>query len=197
MCFPASPSILVVEAETTGPSAHLHGLVEIGAVWLSGPREGEEFQVQCFPRPEALIDVEAIAINGCDWLESSDVLSEADAVQSFLDWVNAPTVLMAGMNPYFDRLFLLKAFDHAWHGREASKPKFPFPHRTLDMHSLAISYAIAQGYKIPDKGLYTDTILEMLGLPPEPKPHRAINGARAEAEALRILLGLPNILPTL
>ncbi len=195
MCLPAVPQILVVDVETTGTQAHLHGIVEIGAVWLSGPCEGSEFMVRCLPRAGARINPEAIAINGCDWLESRDVFSEADAIDCFLDWVKVETpVVLAGMNPYFDLQFLRAAFDYSWEQQPHLKPKFPFPHRTLDLHSLAVSYALARGVQIPEKGFYTDAILELLGLPPEPKPHRAIQGARAEAEALRILLGLPNVL---
>lgn len=40
--------------------------------------------------------------------------------------------------------------------------------------------------------LSLDKILEYAGLPPEPKPHRAINGAKREAEAFyRMRYGKP------
>jgi transposase InsO family protein len=54
--------------------------------------------------------------------------------------------------------------------------------------------AIKRGIEIPRKNDRSDlslgTILHYLGLPEEPKPHHALNGAKYEAEAFsRILYG--------
>jgi DNA polymerase III epsilon subunit-like protein len=179
------PPILVVDVETTSADPSTGGLVEIGAHWLTGPRAGEEFENRCVPRMEAMVDVEALEVNGCDWLESDDELTEAEAVESFLRWVGPEDCLLAGMNPYFDRWFLKSANEAARTGM-----KLPFPHRTLDMHTLMVTWAAAYDVDVPARGFYTDAILGLLGLPPEPRPHRAIAGARAEAAAFRVLLGM-------
>jgi DNA polymerase III epsilon subunit-like protein len=184
------PPILVVDVETSGLDPHLNGLVEIGALWITGPRVGEEFDLACRPRPGAVIDGKAIEVNGCNWLGNTGVLTEGQAITEFCSWVGEGKVLLAGMNPYCDLSFLRAAH------RQLPYPRctFPFSHRTLDMHTLAIAYAAARGEQIPATGYHTDAILELLGLPPEPRPHRAICGARCEAEAFRILLGYPSAL---
>lgn len=187
------PAILVTDVETTSLNPLLGGLVGIGAEWLTGPRAGQEFEIRCRPRFTAEIEPKAIEVNGCDWLQDMTVAPEGEAVDSFLDWVGEGPVLMAGNNPRFDWEYLRAGHDRSWFSvsMPSLKPDFPFPHRQVDMHSLAIAHAIRHGLEFTSKGIYTDAILEMLGLPPEPKPHLAIAGARATAAALRILLGLP------
>lgn len=194
-----SVPILVVDVETTGLAPKACGLVEIGAHWLSGPRAGEEFEIRCRPFSGAIVQPQAIEVNGCDWLADPHVLGEMEAFDIFLEWVGSGDVLLAGMNPRFDWEFLRASYDRRYApqpGRitAGKPPKFPFSHRQLDLHSVAIAWAVANQKPFTGKGIYTDAILTMLGLPPEPKPHRAIRGARCEAEAFRVLLGMPSII---
>lgn len=68
--------------------------------------------------------------------------------------------------------------------------------RTVDLHTLGFSEYIRRGLPVPmNNGLSSlslDSVLGLVGLAPEPKPHNALNGARLEAEAIsRILLGRP------
>jgi DNA polymerase III epsilon subunit-like protein len=190
------PPILVVDVETTGLDTKRCGLVEIGAVWLTGQRENEEFDRKCRPWEGAVIEPGALEVNGCDWVLDPTVAPESVAIDAFLDWVGEGPVLMAGMNPRFDLEFLRAAFNRSWaEARMKSvKPEFPFPHRTIDLHTLAVTYAIANEASFTGKGLNTDHIMELLGLPVEPRPHRAIQGARCAAEALRILFGIPSLI---
>lgn len=187
------PLILVVDIETTDLSPLMGSIIEIGAHWLTGPREGQEFEAKCRTWVGAQIDATAMEINGADWLGDPTVASESEALEDFLIWVGDDFPILAGMNPRFDLDFLRAAFARRWSGYE-QKPRLGFPHRTLDMHSLAIAWAMAADHEIPAGGLHTDHILSMLGLPEEPKPHRALRGARCEAEAFRVLLGYPNTL---
>jgi DNA polymerase III epsilon subunit-like protein len=197
--MPPLPPILVVDVETTGLDLKAAGLVEIGAVWLTGPRENEEFEIKCRPWQGAIIEQRALEVNGCDWLNDPTVAPECAAMHSFLEWVGFGPVLLAGHNPRYDWEMLKASRDRLYSPAlgvivAGEPPEFPFPHRTIDVHSLAVCYAIAAGEEVTGKGIYMDRILSMLGLPEEPKPHRAIRGARAEAEALRVLFGMPNIL---
>lgn len=189
------PRILVVDVETTGLDERICAIIEIGAQWLTTARAGEEFSVRCRPFEGAYIDPEAMAINGADWMDDPTVASEAAAIDAFLDWAGEGDIILAGMNPRYDLEMLRAAHHRAVTGLPPmAHPPFPFPHRTVDLHTLAVTWAMAAGEVVPERGLHTDLILTLLGLPEEPKPHRALNGARAEAEALRVLMGIPNTL---
>lgn len=59
-------------------------------------------------------------------------------------------------------------------------PSFPFSYRTVDLHTLAFA---AFG-----ESLSSSAICEKLGIPPEPKPHNALRGARAEYACFKALL---------
>lgn len=72
--------------------------------------------------------------------------------------------------------------------------------RLIDMHSLAFAALLRTGLPLPvdadgRSSLASDRIMELVGIPPEPKPHIAINGARWEAEAFGRLIYGRNILP--
>lgn len=82
--------------------------------------------------------------------------------------------LLAGQNiGHLDLPFL----EHI-HTNTFTKP-FPFPHRTLDLHSVA--------FTVLGKSLSHADICEALGLPTEPKPHHALHGARSERDAFKKL----------
>lgn len=197
----SQPRVLVVDLETTALDEHRGSILQMGACWLMGEPEDEdlqEFEVDCRAYHGALVEVEALEVNGCSsarvWNPS--LPTESEAIELFLAWLRnccgaGATIILAGLNPSFDLRWL-----NAARKRAGETGKSPFPHRTIDLHTLAISYAIAAEKEIPAKGFVTDDIYRLLDLPPEPRPHVAIQGARAESEALRILLGLPNMLDT-
>lgn len=109
-------------------------------------------------------------------------------IRSLEAWVRereAPA-LLAGQNPTFDRDFVQSA-----RLREGGAPEpLLFSRRTLDMHTLAVRFAHEKGIAIPHKGFNTDEIYHLLDMPPEPKPHVGIVGARFEAVALCKLFGV-------
>ena len=191
-----TPKILVVDLETTGLESTKHSIVEFGAVWLTG--EEGEFHMDCRIWRGAHLDPRALGVNGLspDRCQNPALPDESDAILEFLQWLGPQPVMLAGLNPSFDRNFLHAAMRRASNGAMVASGDL-FPHRTLDLHTLAVSYAIAKGDPIPSRGFYTDEIYAILDLPPEPKPHRALVGARREAEALRILLGLPEFMESM
>lgn len=176
-------TVVVIDVETSGLSPGRHSIVEIGAVALADERQ--QFEVRCRMWPGALWDVNAARVNGQSRAACEDPArpTEAQAVEMLSEWLRYhwPTqrLTVAGMNPRFDLEFLLAASDRS----EADPLERIFSHRTLDMHSLAVAVTAADL-----RDLHTDGIYQALGLPPEPKPHRALAGALAEREALLRLL---------
>lgn len=71
-----------------------------------------------------------------------------------------------------------------------------FGRRTVDLHAVAYCRWLLDPQmrlRVPLKNdrtspLSLDAILSCLGLPPEPKPHNALTGARCAAEAFRRLM---------
>jgi hypothetical protein len=171
--------LIVADVETSHLDPARGSVLSLGAVrW-----DGTEFYDTCAPWAGAAIDPAAMAVNGFDPVEvHRGVQSEAGLVVGFLEWVNGPFVL-CGMNPGgFDVKWLVAALARAglssrWLG-----------HRSVDMHSLAVACALRRGIEVPDRGFSTDRIYAMLGMPPEPKPHNALTGARMEAAALKRML---------
>lgn len=188
------PFILVVDLETTGTDARKNSIIQFGAVWISGA--AGEIELDCRIWDGAEIVQKALERNGCSEARCRNpaLMTEAEALDQFFTWCFMFTgsddqpFMLAGLNPSFDRAFLMKAWIRAGHRSE----DFPIRHRTLDLHTLAVSYAFACDCIVPSRGLYTDEIYGVLDMPPEPKPHRAIVGARMEAQAMRRLLLLPD-----
>lgn len=186
------PFILVVDLETTGTDARRNSIIQFGAVWLSGA-EGE-IELDCRVWEGAEIQPRALEVNGCSESRclNPSLMTESEALVQFFQWISMQTgcldqpFMLAGLNPNFDRSFLMQAWVRA--GR--SIKTFPIKHRTIDLHTLAVCYGMATDSIIPSRGLYTDEIYAVLDMPPEPKPHTAITGARMEADALHKLLAL-------
>jgi hypothetical protein len=185
----AGVRILVVDIETSSLNAEKGSILEIGAAWLLGDEKVDHFHRRCRVWDGAEWDPESEAKHGITLAEASDpsLPTEAQAVNEFVAWIGKLPVLLAGLNPSHDR-----AFTHAARRRAGQSTKV-FPHRVVDLHSMAVEYALAKGVAVPDKGFYTDEIYELLGMPAEPKPHRATNGVMWELEALRMLMGIPGI----
>jgi len=143
----------------------------------------------------AKIMPDAITVNGFTEAEcrNPDKGSLQDLVANFYHWIEqCEDKTLAGQNVSFDRDFLNDSFSRSnmsWH----------FSFRTLDLHSMAYMDATKRGFPIAHKNdrsdLSLDTILKYLGLPEEPKPHHALNGAKYEAECFSRILFSKNLLP--
>jgi hypothetical protein len=172
----------VIDVETTALDAERGSLVSIGAVH---PLTNETFYCQCRVRAGALIEAEAMAVNMADWIEREDLPTEAEAVAKLARWLEKRGVrLIGGKNPGFDVRWLFAAW------KRAGLPgRLPFSHRTLDLHSLALAWALIHrpGAVVAD-GFKTNDVYRLLGMPDEPHPHHALTGARMEAEAFGLLL---------
>ena len=100
-----------------------------------------------------------------------------------MDGVENRTI--AGENPSFDRDFLKAS-------AQRCEIKWLISHRTIDLHSLAYASYLKRGLNLPVKDermdLNADRIFNYVGLPAEPRPHRALVGAKMEAEAFSRLI---------
>lgn len=185
--------MIVIDVEATGTDPHKHSIVSIGAVDFDKPEE--RIYIECQMWQGAHVDPAALVVNGYSEVDIRDKnkLTEAEAVKKFFEWYEKrEDMTPAGQNPLFDISFLQAAAQRA-------HVDFRVPHRSIDQHTLTYSHMIRNGVTPPMKnkksGLDSDTIMAYVGIPAEPKPHIAINGALWETEAFSRLLYNKNLLP--
>lgn len=175
-------NFITVDVETSGLDPRTCSILSIGAIKR---KSKEEYYGECSAWNGATVDNSALAVNGFTVSDCLDTVrkNESQLINEFLLWVgyDEPAVII-GMNPHFDFSFIRAAADRA------GIKKIPLTHRTIDMHTMAIIYALKHKYEIPAKGYYTDAIYKMIGMAPEPKPHNALTGAQMENDALQKLL---------
>ncbi len=185
--------MIVLDVETTGTNPDVHSIVSIGAVDFNNPTE--QFYKECRIWDGARVEQEALAVNGYSEADIKDPakLSEREAVESFFVWLEGKeNITIAGHNPLFDIGFIQAA-------SARNQIDFPLAQRSIDQHTLAFAHMTARGITPPTRNrksdLNSDKVMEYVGIPTEPKPHKAINGAIWEAEAISRLLLDRNLLP--
>ncbi len=179
--------MIVLDIETTGTDPKFHSIASIGAIDFAEPERGE-FYAECRIFKGARIEKEALAVNGFTEAELVDPSkkTEEEIIKEFFDWAKkSKDHTMSGQNPHFDTSFLVAA-------AERSHLDFSIPKRVVDLHSVCLAHMIWKGIVPPlshnRSDLNSDSIMKYVGIPPEIHPHKAINGARIEAEAFSRLL---------
>jgi DNA polymerase III epsilon subunit-like protein len=185
--------MILIDIETSGTDSRKHSLASIGAIDMLNPER--RFSQECQIFKEAHIDPDALKINGFteDQLRYSSKQTDIELVKQFIDWaMESEDHTIAAHNPMFDVGFI-----------EATSLRghlnYPLAKRTIDLHSIAYLHMIKAGIVPPlehhRSALNSDKIHNYCGLPLEPKPHKAINGALFEAESLSRLLYDKKLLP--
>jgi DNA polymerase III epsilon subunit-like protein len=180
--------MIVLDIETTGLDPRRHSIIEVGAVDFDC--SGNLFNERCQIWDGAEIDFKALEINGLtlDEIHDQTILTQKELIQRFMIWTDPiEDKTIAGQNVDFDKSFLNESAGRC--GLNFSLGK-----RKVDQHSIVYAHLLKRNIRPPLKDgfsdLNSDFIMNYVGLPSEPKPHRAINGARFEAEALsRLLFG--------
>ena len=185
--------MIVFDVETSGVNIHQHGILSIGAIDFNNPKN--TFYGECRLWGEGKISEESIQINDITRESADDTSkpSEVELLQSFFDWASKiEDKTLAGHNPGFDTFFVKEA-------TERNGLNYPFAHRSIDLHTVAIAHILQKEEDYPrEKGrtaVNSDYVMRMVGIPDEPKPHNALNGTLWEAEAFSRLLFKKNLLP--
>ena len=187
--------MVVLDIEATGTSPHLHSIVSIGALEFEKPEN--QFYIECRIWDGAHVMDEAMEVNGFNREQIVDPTKPTDkeAVEKFMEWLSrVGEHTTAGQNPSFDRDFIFETCVR-YH------LNYPLAHRTLDVHSVAYAHMVWKGLVPPvapehrRSALNSTAIQNYVGIPEEPKPHNALNGAKVAAEALSRLLYKKSLLP--
>jgi len=180
--------MIVLDIETTGLDPGRHSIIEVGAIDFDCP--GNYFNERCQIWDGAEIDLRALEINGLtlDEIQDQTNLTQKELLSRFMSWtVQIEDKTIAGQNVDFDINFLNESYARCG-------LSFILGKRKVDQHSIVYAHFLKRNIRPPLKdgfsNLNSDFIMNYVGLPSESKPHRAINGARFEAEALsRLLFG--------
>lgn len=180
--------MIVVDIETSGTSPYKHSILSIGAVDFSNPER--QFYQECQIEKDKEYTEEALNVNGFKKEELTDPKKKTleSVLNEFIVWIQpVKDKTIGGHNVNFDANFLNYSF-------KKYNINFSFGHRVIDTHSLVYASLLSRHIDPPTKNEKTDInsdyVFNYAGLPPEPKPHNALNGAKMEAEALsRLILG--------
>lgn len=184
--------MISIDCEMTGLDYERCAVISVGAIDLKNPER--RLYIEMRPFDGATIQDEGMAVNG---FTAEQVLNfpksqkeGLEELKKFLDESDNRTVL--GQNVATDVYFLNKAF-------ERMEIDCRIPYRVLDLHSLICSKILLSGDEIPmlerKSTLNLDKLLNMAGIPEEPKPHIAINGALSAAEVFYRLIQGRCVLP--
>lgn len=179
--------MIVLDIETTGLDPDLHGLLSIGALDLSNPNE--QFYAECRIREGEKIDSQALDVNGFTYDEARDKNKQStrDLLIAFQEWLNARSIKMIGG-------LHIAAFDVPFLNKKSLQcgVRMRLHKRSIDLHSIAYARMQELGKVVPMTDgwsvMDTDFIHPFCGLPKEPRPHNALNGAKWEAESIHRLI---------
>lgn len=178
--------MIVVDGEFSGLVPHTCSILSLAAIEFENP--DNRFEMECQAFSGAHINKESLAYAGFTHEEATDPKkpTEAELIRNFLAWVERiEERTLAGQNVSFDRMFLLNA------AHRAHLP-FDIAYKTIDTHTLGVMHMVKRGLVPPVKNnrsaLDLDALLNYVGIPEEPTPHIAINGAKSHAEVLSRLL---------
>lgn len=184
--------MLIVDVETTGVDANKNSIVSLAALDFENPEN--QFYKECKLPEGAEVDPYALTINGYTLEQLNDPKKPTlkQIMQEFVQWLdNVPKHTIAGENPSFDQGFIMAA-------ARKYNLQIKLPYRTIDLHTLCYANHLKRNLPPPTKDKKTmissDNIMEYVGIPAEPKPHIAINGAKWEAEAFSRLIYGKNLL---
>jgi DNA polymerase III epsilon subunit-like protein len=182
----------VIDVETTGVDATVNSPIEIAGMDFTNPEN--QFVCEFRPFEGAVINDYSLTFNGADkealYLRP---VSFKEGIAKLDKWLGSVKVLVvAGENPHFDDDMLRASFKRAGIA-------YPFGYRLVDLHSMMVATLMRKGLLPPTEDrklpLNSDKIMDVLGLPAEAKPHKALNGVRIEAEAFSRLIYGKNLLP--
>ena len=185
--------MIIVDVEMSGLNPDKNSIVSIGAVDFDTPEK--RFYEECRIWDGAHITDEALVVNGYtkEQILDSNKQSPEELIKKFIDWaLGCGEHTFVGQNPGTDLWFMENTANRA--GLE-----WPFAHRSFDIHTACAMHMVSRGIELPVKNnrsdINSDFIMKYVGIPEEPKPHIAINGAVYEAEAFSRLLYNKKLLP--
>lgn len=168
--------IAITDLETTGLDFLVHEIIEIGllVVESSSFEVVDRLDVRVKPEHIETATKEAMEVNGYN---ESDWKTAVPLKEAMIEYSRkTPKAVFLAHNVTFDWSFTNEAF------RKTGVKNLMDYHR-LDLYTIA--WILLKNTKV--EGFNLNKIANFLGVPQEPMPHRAINGATTAFEVLKKL----------
>lgn len=191
---------IFLDSETNGLNSQIHKIVEIAfkIVDLTTGNVKDEYQTVVAQNAESWekSDPESLKINGFSWEEVSKGKPKPKTSQEIIDcftsWgVRRRKAVFICQNPSFDRVFFSQLID------SDTQEVMKWPYHWLDLASMHWAMTMERAMKekgpLPwETGYSKDLIASFYNLPPENKPHRAMNGVSHLLLCYEAVVGFPN-----
>jgi len=192
---------IFLDTETNGLNARKHKIIEI-AYKIIDVNTGElkdQFEAMIFQSSEdwKYSDPESLQINDFTWEKVSagqktPVVAEGIKASFSRNGIKRGNAVFICQNPSFDRIFFSQLID------ADVQEKLLWPYHWLDLASMywadCITKAKSGQSLLPwETGFSKDKIARALRLPPEEKPHRAMNGVDHLLLCYEAVVGFPGV----
>lgn len=188
-----------LDQETTGLDSDKHNVIELAFIVIdlaTGEQKASYSSVLAITQEMwNSRDPSSILVNGYTFEEvknGKSILQVCDEVIQLLQSVQfrRGKGVFICQNPSFDRAFFAKIVD------TYTQEKLVWPYHWLDLASmfwaLEVKKAVAQKhFAIDETHLSKDAIAHSLGLKPEAKPHRAMQGVQHLFDCYTHMIGFP------
>lgn len=189
---------IFLDTETNGLNALKHRLIEVAFKILDvemGALRGEYSAILRISKEEwGRTDPESVRVNHFSWEEISahgeakEVVAEA-IVHLFTSLqIARGTAVFICQNPSFDRAFFAQIID------PDLQEKMVLPYHWLDLASMFWAERMRAGSTPWETGITKDKIAAFYRLPPEAKPHRAMNGVDHLIACYEAVVGFPGLI---
>lgn len=189
-----------LDSETNGLNPQIHKIVDIAFIIVDLCSGAVKSKYQTIVGQELKdwekSDRESLKINGFSWDEVSHGKTPKQAAQEIIDCfakygIRRKQAVFICQNPSFDRVFFSQLID------PNTQESLKLPYHWLDLASmqwaLMMKKAIEKNGPLPwESGLSKDMIASYYKIPPEEKPHRAMNGVTHLLECYKAVVGFPN-----
>ncbi len=189
-----------LDSETNGLNPQIHKIVDIAFIIVDLCSGVVKSKYQTIVGQELKdwekSDRESLKINGFSWDEVSHGKTPKQAAQEIIDCfakygIRRKQAVFICQNPSFDRVFFSQLID------PNTQESLKLPYHWLDLASmqwaLMMKKAIEKNGPLPwESGLSKDMIASYYKIPPEEKPHRAMNGVTHLLECYKAVVGFPN-----
>jgi DNA polymerase III epsilon subunit-like protein len=159
--------IAITDFEFTGLDPMRHEIIEIGLIVVDSVtlEEKRHFESKVEPEHIDTASPESLSVAGYKPEAWKNALSLKHALSAYIERVD--NALFASWCTPYDWIFFLEAL-------KKTNLKNPFGHRTLDLFSVAYE-KMKHSMESPKMSL--SGLSQHFGIPKEPMPHRAMNGA--------------------
>ncbi len=192
---------IFLDTETNGLNPQFHKIIEVAFKIVdlaTGTIQEEYHTIIHWPFEDwEKSDPESLRINNFTWEEvqagKSPAVTAQEIIQCFNRWnIQRKKAVFICQNPSFDRVFFSQLIS------PDTQERLHWPYHWLDLASmhwaLSMEKAKTKNGPLPwEIGVSKDLIASFHNLPPEEKPHRAMNGVSHLLLCYKAVVGYPKL----